>query len=377
MRAAIVGGGIGGLAAAVALARRGHDVRVFERAREYADAGSGLSLWPNALAALDALGLGGAVRDRGDSIAPFGMSDPRGRLLSRIEPSAFAERYGEIVMIHRAELLDVLRSHLGGAVLERDAEVTSVTADGVLRVNDAHERGDVVVAADGVHSRTRSALWPLAPDPRYVGYAAWRMITGRVRLESAGEVWGRGERFGYAPLPDGRAYCFAVINTRPGAQPGGLDEIRRRFGSWAEPVPQLLDATEPDAVMYHDLYEAPRVHEYVHGRVLLLGDAAHAMTPDLGQGAGQAIEDAVVLAEAVDRADLGAYDRLRRPRTQAVAARARRIGQVAQISSGPLVAMRDAGMRLTPGRVVLRSFASILDGAAAADPYGTAPPGRR
>lgn len=371
MRAAIIGGGIGGLAAAVALERYGHEVRVFERAREYGDIGSGLSLWPNALAALDALGVGGAVRERGACVPPLGITDSRGSLLSRIDPAAFAERYGEIVMLHRADLLDALRSHLDRTTLVRGAEVTSVTPDGTVGVDGAYERADIVVAADGVHSRTRSALWPLAPAPRYVGYAAWRMITGRVSLESAAEVWGRGERFGYASLGDGRAYCFAVTNTPLGARSGGLGELRRRFGGWAEPIPRLLDATDPGAVLYHDLYEAPRLGEYVRERVMLLGDAAHAMTPDLGQGAGQALEDAVVLAQAVGAGDLLAYDRLRRRRTQSIAQRARRLGRIGQISSGPGALVRDAAMRMTPARAVLRSFAPVLDWRADRLPMGT------
>ena len=361
MTTAIIGGGIGGLATAIALVRRGQNVRVFERANEYAEVGSGLSLWPNCLAALDALGVGDAVRERGVSVPPIGITDPRGRLLSGIDAEAFAARYGEIVMIHRAELLDVLRSHLSDATLVQGAEVTSVTTDGTLGVNGGSERADVVVAADGVHSGTRSALWPTVPGARYVGYAAWRMVTEPVSLDSAGEVWGRGERMGYAPLADGRAYCFAVTNAPAGARTAGLDEIRRRFGTWAEPVPRLIEAADAGAVMYHDLYEAPRLSEYVRGRVALLGDAAHGMTPDLGQGAGQSIEDAVTLAEAVAADDLAAYDRLRRRRTQAIARRARRLGQIAQLSARPLVAVRDAGMRLTPERVVLRLFASILD----------------
>lgn len=188
------------------------------------------------------------------------------------------------------------------------------------------------------------------------------MVTEPVHLESSGETWGSGERFGYAALPDGRAYCFAVVNTRPGAQRGGLAEIRRRFGDWHDPIPSLIDATDPDAVLYHDLYEAPRLSGYVRGRVALLGDAAHGMTPNLGQGAGQAIEDAVTLAHVIDDGDgLEAYDRLRRRRTQSITTRSRRLGRIAQWSSRPAVVVRDMVIRMTPPSRVLGALAPVLE----------------
>ena len=362
MRTVIVGGGIGGLAAAIALESRGHDVDVFERANEYRDVGSGLSLWPNSLAALDALGVGQEVRQRSATVSPVGILDRHGRTLSRIDPEVFARRHGEIAMIHRAELLEVLRSRVRQGTLVPGVEVSAVTPDGVVHCDGDTIEPDVVVAADGVQSATRCSLWPLAGPPRYAGYAAWRMVTEPVHLETTGEAWGRGERFGYAPLPDGRAYCFAVVNTPPGADHGGLSEIRQRFGAWHDPIPSLIEATRPEDVLYHDLYEAPRLSEYVRGRVALLGDAAHAMTPNLGQGAGQALEDAVCFAEAIDSgAGLQAYDQVRRRRTQSILLQSRRLGSVAQWSSAPAVAVRDAMLRAAPSSLTLAALAPVLD----------------
>ena len=134
------------------------------------------------------------------------------------------------------------------------------------------------------------------------------------------ESWGAGERFGYVPLADGRVYCFATANAPEGADGGGLAGLRRRFGGWHDPIPALLAAADPGAVLHDDLYELPPLAAYASGKVALVGDAAHAMTPNLGQGAGQALEDAVVLAKTVDGpSGLDAYDRLRRPRTQKIA----------------------------------------------------------
>ena len=175
------------------------------------------------------------------------------------------------------------------------------------------------------------------PRPRYVGYTAWRLVTPPVPVTETSESWGRGERFGYAPLPDGRVYCYATANAPEGTSDGGLAWLRRRFGGWHHPIPALLDAADPDAVLRHDLYELPPLKTYACGVVVLAGDAAHAMTPNLGQGACQALEDAVVLGSVMaSGAGLSAYDRQRRSRTQMITRRSRRVGAAAQWASpGP------------------------------------------
>src|SRR6516225_3028315 len=189
-------------------------------------------------------------------------------------------------------------------------------------------------------------VWPDAPLPRYVGYTAWRMITPPVPVGETSESWGSGERFGYVPLADGRVYCFATANAPEGADGGGLAGLRRRFAGWHDPIPALLEATDPGAVLHDDLHELPPLASYTKGRVALVGDAAHAMTPNLGQGACQALEDAVVLGNVMASGDgPGAYDRQRRPRTQMIARRSRRIGVAAQWASPAAVSLRNTALR--------------------------------
>ncbi|GGM14319.1 FAD-dependent oxidoreductase [Streptomyces fumigatiscleroticus] len=360
--AIIVGGGIGGLAAALALHRTGWQVQVLERAPEFTVAGAGLSLWPNALRALDALGLAAPVRHRSVLEGQAGIRDPKGRWLSRSDTAGIERRYGPTAMIHRADLLDLLRSALPAAALRSGTTVHHAQADGTVHHSDGTGRADLLVGADGIHSTVRASLWGKGIVPRYAGYTAWRMITGPVPVRESSETWGRGERFGYAPLPDGRVYCFAVANAPRGATDPGLAGLRHRFATWHDPIPTLLTAATPETVLHHDLYELPPLPAYVKGRVALVGDAAHAMTPNLGQGACQALEDAVVLARAV-RGDgaLIAYDHQRRPRTQMIAARARRIGTIAQWSSPAAVALRNAALRCAPGAAFTRSLAPVLN----------------
>ncbi|MFI5503286.1 FAD-dependent monooxygenase [Nocardia asteroides] len=359
--AIVVGGGIGGLATALGLTRRGWEVRVLERAPEITEVGAGISLWSNALRALDALGVGAAIRAQAVEDASAGIRDARGRWLSRTDIATLRARFGAPVVIHRAALLDILRSALPGDVVRTGVTVTDVDVEGTVRQAATVSSADLVVGADGLRSVVRRAVCGEIPA-RYAGYTAWRAVVEPADpLTEFGETWGRGARFGIAPLADGRTYCFAVYNAPEGAG-GSFAEVRARFADWHDPVPALLAAADPDTVLHNDIYELPALPTYTAGRIALIGDAAHAMTPNLGQGGCQALEDAVVLARLAGEPDgLGRYDRERRPRTQMIAARSARIGTVAQLSAAPLVMLRDNALRLTPAAVPLRALAEVLD----------------
>ena len=362
MKAIIVGGGIGGLASALALTRHGWEVEVLEQAAEFAEVGAGLSLWPNGLRALEALGVGEPVRERALLAGRAGIRDPAGRWLSRTDTTELERRYGPTAMIHRASLLAVLRAAMPEGSLRNGITVTRARPDGTVTSSCGESRADLIVGADGMHSVVRTSIWPDAPAPRYAGYTAWRMITPPVSVDGSSESWGPGQRFGCAPLPDGRIYCFATANATEGAPGGGLPALRSRFGSWHHPIPALLDAANQDAVLHNDLYELPPLKTYTAGKAVLAGDAAHAMTPNLGQGACQALEDAAVLAKSLDSPDgLAAYDRSRRRRTQMIARRAHRIGVAAQWESRVAVGLRDTVIRLLPGSSFARSLAPVLD----------------
>ncbi|OXR44173.1 FAD-dependent urate hydroxylase [Nocardia cerradoensis] len=371
LRVIVVGGGIGGMAAAIALHRRGHDVQVWERAAAVGAAGSGLTLWPNGLRALDAIGVGAEVRSRAMADTEGGIRDRSGRWLTRTDTETVADRYGPVVAIHRADLFDILRTALGENRLRLGVTVTGVDneepAVRVLRAGGA-ESADLVVGADGLRSVVRTAVCPHARPPRYAGYTAWRMVTEPLAdLRQGGQIWGSGEIFGIVPLADHRVYMFGAVNAAEGehAPDGEFAEVRRRFGEWPDPVPRLLGAVSPDSVMRHDIYRLPDLPTFVRGRVALLGDAAHAMTPNMGQGANLALEDAVTLAALLDHGGiddaLRRYDALRRPRTRALAHRSRRIGTVAQWSWTPAVRARDTALRLMPGWAMPRAFARALD----------------
>ncbi|GAA1623618.1 FAD-dependent monooxygenase [Actinoplanes couchii] len=348
--AVVVGGGIGGLSAALGLHRAGWRVTILERAAAFRPAGAGLVLQANGLRGLDELGVGAEVRAGGRPGASAGTRRSDGRWLARIEAGA-VEAYG----IHRAVLHEILLGALpAGVEVRTGTPVTDVTADGVVTCGDLIT-ADLVVGADGIRSVVRSRLWPTAPGPVHYGVTAWRGVTPvwDGALDTA-ITWGRGAEFGIVPLSDGRVYWFASVNAAPGTAPDAVDD---RFRGWHEPIPALIAGT--GTVLRDDLacLGAP-LPSYVNGRVVLLGDAAHAMTPNLGQGANQAIEDAVVLATAGP----AGYDRLRRPRSQEVARASRMVGRFGQQLENPLaIAVRNTVMRWTPPRLALRSMSRYAD----------------
>jgi 2-polyprenyl-6-methoxyphenol hydroxylase-like FAD-dependent oxidoreductase len=378
----VVGGGIGGLTAAAALLRVGWHVTVLERAAALADVGAGISLFPNAMRALDAIGVGTAVRAVGapPPESSGGLWEPDGHLL--IDATG-QQTMRDLLAFHRADLHRALRESLPPGVLRLGAEAERVddagTAVRVHLAGGSVQEADLVIAADGLRSRIRAQLWPQHAGSRYAGYTSWRAVTKEPVpvTGAAGETWGRGERFGLLPLADGCVYWFAVAN-RPPTPPdaaaqspagdGALTTVRRTFGHWHDPIPALLAATAADAVLHHDIHDlVTPLPPFARGRIALLGDAAHAMTPDLGQGACQAIEDAVTLAGALAdgpgsvAAALERYDRERRPRTQGIVKAARRTGRFAQ-AQGPLaVRARRLALRLTPPSAALRMAGRVVD----------------
>ncbi|MFD8835167.1 FAD-dependent monooxygenase [Streptomyces griseofuscus] len=374
--AVVVGGGIGGLAAAIGLRRIGWRVRVVERAAAPADAGAGISLHANGLRALDALGAAAAVRAAAHPQYTGGTRTPSGRRLAHMDGRALERALGTpIVGIRRSVLHRLLRERLPDDCPYIGATVPSLYRSGPTEVGvplpDGVMAADLVVAADGVHSRLRAQLFPDHPGPSYSGSTVLRAIT-RSPLDLSTDfelTWGAGAEFGHIGLADGHAEWHAVLNSPPGTRHSDpLGMLRRRFDGWHEPVRTLLAATRAEDVLHHDIHElATPLPSFVSGRVVLLGDAAHAMTPNLGQGACQALEDAAALAAALAEAPslaraLARYDAERRPRAQAVARAARRAGRLGQQLSGPLaIGLRNTAMRLVSARVAMRAILRHAD----------------
>ncbi|MFF8816102.1 FAD-dependent monooxygenase [Streptomyces pactum] len=377
--AVVIGAGIGGLTAAAALHRQGWAVTVLERSASLEPVGAGIALAPNALRALDTIGLGAPVRELSAWQGDGGVRAPGGRWLARTDSAAAARRFGDpLVLLHRATFVDLLLGRLPAGTV-RTATATALVRPGTqtepARVATPGEEieADLVIAADGVGSRVRGALFPGHPGPRFTGFTTWRMVVPGLGLRfPPHETWGRGLMWGSQPLKDGRVYAYAGALAPAGEREA--DEragLLRRFGHWHRPIPRILAAVDPAAVLRHDVRAMTvPLPAYHRGRTALLGDAAHAMPPSLGQGGNQAVEDAVVLAHRLAAPAtpvpeaLAAYTRDRLPRTTEVVRRSLKAARLTTLGSRPAVMARDAALTaahlLAPG-LALRALDGVLD----------------
>ncbi len=374
MKAIIIGGGIGGLSTAIALSRAGLTPLIFEQADELREVGAGLTFWTNGLDALAALGAAKGVLAVSSIVSRFEQRTWQGDVLAVLPLAKVAtkNRAPPYICVHRRDLLKQLallvdpeRIHCGNRCL-------SVT-DGPLGVsaqfaNGREERADILIGADGIHSVIRAALHGNR-QPRYAGYTCWRGVAkyqGKaLPTDVAFEAWGVGKRFATHPVGPGQVFWYATKNGPP-AETDGVGgrkaDVLDCFRDWFSPIQEIIAAT--DDILRNDIIDRKPISGWGKGRITLLGDAAHPTTPNLGQGACMAIQDAVVLGSCLHQTKpehgLRAYERRRERETARIVKLSWRAGKMGQMENPFACRMRNAMTRLIPSAVSLNLMQLIL-----------------
>lgn len=371
----ILGGGIAGLTAAIALRRIGIPAQVFEAAPEIKPVGAGLVLAANAIKGYVKLGIAEKIIARGRLLPTFSILDNRGRKIAYADADAIAQKYGlHNFAIHRPELHEALMAELDPAQLHVNKSALRVEQNGdkaTLYFQDgtSHET-DYLIVADGIHSPIRRQLVP-GSTPRYAGYTCWRAVTDNpgLSLTGATETWGAEGRFGIVPLAGNKIYWFACVNAPQNdpamraMQPEGLQRIFQKFH---DPIPAILRHTPDDSLLWNDIIDLKPIPRFAFGNIVLIGDAAHATTPNMGQGACQAIEDAVILADELAAHDspaaaFASFERRRLPRTHYIVNNSWTLGKIAQWSHPLLVSLRNGLFRLIPESANERQLKAVLE----------------
>jgi 2-polyprenyl-6-methoxyphenol hydroxylase-like FAD-dependent oxidoreductase len=375
---AIVGGGIGGLTLAIAMQRKGFQVTVYESAPKFKPLGAGLGLAANAVKAFLEIGIADEVLSVGKVMKMFRIADDSGQTIAETNSEEMSRRFGTVnnFTIHRADLHRVLLNQLEPETVVLDKNCADVHQDVngvVLHFTDGTKVcSDYLIACDGIHSPVRRKLLPES-SPRYAGYTCWRAVIDKVPTDfdfnHASESWGVGCRFGIVPLSGNRIYWYACINATqndPVMRSFRIPELLTYFSSFHSPVSEILKLTRNEDLIWGDIMDLKPITRFAFDKIVLMGDAAHATTPNMGQGACLAIEDSAVLANCIEDYEtveeaFKQFQQKRIKRTTKIVNSSWALGKAAQLENPLLISLRNAAVRLTPSSVAQRQVKFIHD----------------
>ncbi len=374
---AIVGGGIGGLTLAIAMQRKGMEVKVFEAAAQFKPLGAAIALAANAMKALEDIGIASEVIQTGRKIKRMYVKDDRGMVISFADAIQLTEQYGVVnnFTIHRADLHEVLAKLLkadtlvfGKACVDFEQNQNGV----VIKFSDGStSAADYLVACDGIHSPIRKKLLP-SSSPRYAGYTCWRAVVDEFpegfNSDETTETWGPGRRFGVVPLSNNRVYWFATLNAPANDatyRNFSVKDLEEVFKDFHFPIPAILARTKNEQLIWSDIIDLKPITQFAFGRVVLLGDAAHATTPNMGQGACMAIEDAATLANGLVKYPaeeaFQKFELHRIKRTTRIVNQSWTFGKIAQLENPLLIALRNGAFRRVPPSTIDKQLKALYE----------------
>ena len=355
----IIGAGLAGLTAAIALNNIGIKTQVFEARKEIDSEGAGLGLGVNAIKAFEVLGIDLDVIQKGRIIPTFTVYDQFGKIITKTDFTQVSI-IGNFA-IHRSKLHQILLSKLDSSTIHFGKKVKSFeTTDFAVKLifeDGSTYFSNYVIVADGLHSRMRQMLMPDSKI-RYAGYSCWRAIVKNCShgIDQSFETWGSSGRVGIVPLLNNDLYWFACINATESnlcLKSYQVSDLHNHFKTYHSPIPNIIEQTNNTDIIYHDICDIEPLNQFTFGRIVLIGDAAHASTPNMGQGACQAIEDAVIIAQCLSQdADyeqaFQTFEKLRLKRTTWITETSMKIGRIAQLENQHLIKLRNAVLRSMP-----------------------------
>lgn len=364
MKVAIIGGGIAGLATAIAFEKNGIIPVIYEAAAEIKPVGAGIALSINAYKALRALGLEKAITEKGNFYKTGELKTQKGQILTKADLEKAGEIYGgRALTLSRPVLHDILRSGTVKSTLISGKKCTGYKQDESkikIQFSDGSvEEADYVIAADGIHSAIRKQLLPESRE-RYSGQTCWRGICHEpiqnLDITKVIESWGPGIRFGIVPVSGGSIYWFAVKDEKTpvaGQRKVLKEELVQLFGTFHAPVQEIIEKTRLEDILWNDLFDLIPISRFTFNNILLIGDAAHATTPNLGQGGCMALEDAAVLKRLLRKNNnlqevFQAFEKDRIERTTKIVNASYRIGKMAHLKNRLMITIRNFAMKIIP-----------------------------
>ncbi len=357
MKIVIIGGGIGGLTLALALKRNGQEVTIYESASEIKPVGAGIIMASNAMQIFEKLGIRDKIESSGHKISKIKITDAQLNTITATELGKFEKKYGVYnIAIHRADLQKILATEIGFQNIQLSKRLLKIEKENDLKLT--FEDGtvvntDIIIAADGIKSNVRNQLFQpgIIRDTKQ---KCWRGVsefdwTQKYQHE-AFEAWGKGKRFGFVKISHDKVYWFAVINETLMKDGAKITELFKEFHP---EIVKIISETYKDNIIFNDIIDLQPINKWQDGRVCLMGDAAHASTPNMGQGACQAVEDAYVIGELFGQGKnveevFAQYEKLRMEKAHYIVNTSWKIGKVAHFENRIAIWLRNYLIKLIP-----------------------------
>jgi len=359
----IIGAGIGGLSTAIALEQKGIKTRIFEQAEQIKEVGAGIILANNAMQVYEKLGLRKIIEENGNPISSMNITKSNLKPLSKIDLSHFEQKHNtKNVAIHRGKLQQILINKLISTEINLDHKLTSIVknenAYDLNFENGNQIKSSTVLGTDGLNSIVRQNLFP-NNSIRNANQICWRGITEyelpiKFRNE-LNEAWGKLERFGFVQIAQNKVYWYALKSFKKNKNEFSIHDLEQYFSDYNSVIKDIIKSTRKGQINTAEISDLKPTNIWYKENVCLIGDSAHATTPNMGQGACQAIEDAYVLSECLSKYGttkaFSEYQNLRLPKAHQVVNGSWLVGKMAHLSNPILIGLRNQMLRLTPSSV--------------------------